>query len=51
MDAVLMLGILLVVCVVIFAVFREVICWYWKLNEIVVLLTDIKVLLGGQKAE
>jgi len=51
MDAVLMFGILLVVCVIIFAIFREVIRWYWKLNEIVVLLTDIKVLLGGQKAE
>ena len=46
-----MLGSLLVVAVVlvvIFLVFREVICWYWKINRSVALLTEIRDLLAAK---
>ena len=32
----------LVVLIIIFLICREVICWYWKINESVELLKDIK---------
>lgn len=42
----------LVVIVVILLIFREIICWYWKMNEVVSLLTDIRELLRTtQKSE
>lgn len=35
------LGITLLVLVVLFLIFREVICWYWKVNRMVELLESI----------
>lgn len=32
----------LIFTVGVFLIFREIICWYWKLNEIVRLLTEIR---------
>jgi hypothetical protein len=43
-----------VVFVIIFLVFREVFCWYWKINQNVALLTEIRDLLtakGNSQAE
>ena len=40
------LFILAVVLVIIFLVFREVFCWYWKINRNVALLTEIRDLLA-----
>ena len=37
--------IILAVIVVIFLVLREMICWYWKINQNVALLTEIRDLL------
>ncbi len=34
--------IIVAVCIVIFLICREIICWYWKLNRIVTLLEDIR---------
>lgn len=36
-----------VVLIVIFLVFREIFCWYWKINKSVALLTEIRDLLKG----
>lgn len=44
-----MLGYLLVVLIVlavIFLVLRELVCWYWKINEHIALLTEIRDLLA-----
>jgi hypothetical protein len=29
-------------------VFREVVCWYWKINQNIALLTEIRDLLAGK---
>jgi hypothetical protein len=34
--------------VVMFLVFREVVCWYWKINVRIELLTEIRDLLKNQ---
>ncbi len=35
-----------IVMVVLFIVFRELVCWYWKINRTVALLTEIRDLLA-----
>jgi len=42
--------ILLVVLFVIFLVIRELMCWYWKINQGIELLTEIRDLLANQSA-
>lgn len=37
--------------ILIFFIFREVVCWYWKMNETVSLLTEIRDLLKSSVAE
>jgi hypothetical protein len=37
-----------VVAVVLFLLARELLCWYWKINEIVSLLKQNNALLSGQ---
>jgi hypothetical protein len=41
--------ILIAILLAIFLVLREFWCWYWKQNEIISLLTDIRNLLENQK--
>lgn len=38
----------LVVLAVIFLVLREFFCWYWKINQSIALLTEIRDLLAGK---
>ena len=38
-----------IILVVIFLVFREVFCWYWKINEHTALLTEIRNLLAANE--
>jgi hypothetical protein len=38
--------ILLVIVLVIFIVCREVMCWYWKINQTVIILNEINVKLN-----
>lgn len=38
----------IVVVLVIFFVARELICWYWKINQTVALLTEIRDLLKAE---
>ena len=40
--------IFLAVLIIIFLIFREVVCWYWKINQSVALLTEIRDLLAGR---
>lgn len=40
--------IFVLVMIVIFLVCRELICWYWKINETIAVLTDIRSLLQQQ---
>lgn len=40
--------IFVVVLVVIFLIFREFFCWYWKINQNVALLTEIRDLLAAK---
>ena len=42
--------IFLICVVIIFLVFREVICWYWKINQNIALLTEIRDLLVAKGA-
>jgi hypothetical protein len=44
-------GILLyaVILLIIFLVAREFFCWYWKINRLVALLTEVRDLLAGQR--
>lgn len=35
-----------VIIIIIFLVLREVICWYWKINQNIALLTEIRDLLA-----
>jgi accessory gene regulator protein AgrB len=37
-----------VVIVVIFLVFREFFCWYWKINQRIALLSEIRSLLAAK---
>ena len=41
------LAIFLVIVLVIFLVCREIFCWYWKINQRIALLTEIRDLLAG----
>ena len=38
----------LVILVVIFLVFRELVCWYWKINRMVELLENIDATLRSR---
>ena len=44
------LAIALVVVAVVFLVLREFMCWYWKINQAVALLEEIKGLLAQKTA-
>lgn len=44
------IGVLLVLLIV-FLIGRELICWYWKVNERTALLTEIRDLLKAQAAQ
>ncbi len=37
--------VVLAILILVFLICRELICWYWKINEMVSLLTDIRDLL------
>ena len=37
----------IVILVILFLVFRELFCWYWKINERVALLIEIRNLLAA----
>jgi len=43
------LVITLVILVVIFLLLREVVCWYWKINQNLALLTEIRDLLASKR--
>lgn len=43
------IGVLLVLLIV-FLIGRELVCWYWKVNERTALLTEIRDLLKAQSA-
>lgn len=49
MDGLFKIIITIIVTFVIFLVLRELNCWYWKINEIVTLLEDIKSRLPSTK--
>ena len=36
----------MLILLVVFLICREIICWYWKMNDVVSLLKDIKKLLN-----
>lgn len=36
---------ILVIAIVLFLIFREIVCWYWKINQFVKLLEEIRDLL------
>jgi len=40
---------IIVFCFLIFLVCREMMCWYWKISEIVKLLSDIKNALNERE--
>ncbi len=42
--------VVLVIAIIVFLVFREVVCWYWKINKTVDLLTEIRDLLAHRSA-
>jgi len=39
-----------VIALIIFLVLREVICWYWKINRSIALLTEIRDLLTAKSS-
>ena len=41
----------LLILLAIFMVCREIVCWYWKLNDVVTLLKDIKKSLNNIESE
>lgn len=43
--------VLILIFIVIFLICREIVCWYWKMNETVSLLTEIRDLLKSSVAE
>lgn len=45
MSTPMMIFVLIVVTIIIFLLCREVVCWYWKLNRIVIYLNKIIVRL------
>ena len=47
-EALIIFLVLLVAFVVLFLVFRELVCWYWKINRSVELLTEIRDLLSAR---
>jgi hypothetical protein len=36
------------IVITLFLIFREFVCWYWKLNQCVELLTEIRNLLAAK---
>lgn len=45
------LVIVLIIVVVVFFILREVMCWYWKINEIVSILKDIQENMTSIRAD
>jgi hypothetical protein len=43
--------IFIVVILIIFLICRELFCWYWKINKMTALLTDIRNLLQKQSGD
>ena len=43
-----MIAIYLLIVIIIFLVCREIVCWYWKINQNLALLTEIRDLLKFQ---
>lgn len=41
----------LIVGIVVFLICREIVCWYWKMSDVVSLLRDIKQSLNEIKSE
>ena len=41
------IAIFLVIVLVVFLVCREIVCWYWKINKSIALLTEIRDLLAN----
>ncbi len=41
--------IFLAILIVLFLVFRELVCWYWKINQNIALLTEIRDLLRERR--
>ena len=46
-DAGGMLLLVILIFVVLFLIGREFLCWYWKINQMVVLLTEVRDRLSG----
>ena len=44
------LMVVILVSLVIFLICREIVCWYFKMNEVVSLLKEIKAALQSKKA-
>jgi hypothetical protein len=40
--------VLLLVLILVFLVLREAVCWYWKINKSLALLTEIRDLLASK---
>ncbi len=41
----------LIIAIAVFIICREIVCWYWKLTDVVALLKDIKQSLNEIKSE
>jgi len=49
MNPILVLIVVLITLVVIFLIARELVCWYWKINESLDVLKEIRDLLASQQ--
>ncbi len=49
MDVLAVFVVGLIITIILFVVFREIVCWYWKINETVELLKDIRNLLQNSQ--
>jgi hypothetical protein len=43
--------VILAISIVLFLICREIICWYWKINQSIALLTEIRDLLAQKNSE
>lgn len=49
MNPILMMLIALIVLIIVFLIARELVCWYWKINESLEVLKEIRDLLAAQQ--
>mgnify|MGYP000666017073 CR=1 FL=1 len=51
MEPIYTISIAVIIGILLFLLFREILCWYWKINSRLAMLTEIRDLLAAQRLD